>query len=352
MSFFSIKAAFFTYPSAFQNIGGGEIQLLKTKEYLEREGVTVDLFDLWKHRIEDYDLLHIFGSVKECLGLARTAKANKTAVLVSPVFWSDLRRALFADGSALERTGMALRHLTKVLCPFFPSSRRKLLSLADGILPNSEMERRQIARLFAIPLRKIHVVPNAVEASFAAAEIGAFRFRFGQDPFILSVGRIEPRKNQLNLIRAIRRMGRRLVLIGSAVSGTEAYDARCRLEGEGFTTFIPTLGHDDPLLASAYAACEIFVLPAWFETPGLAALEAALAGCRVAVTSGGSTREYFGEEVDYLNPADVADIQAAIQRALQRTSSSALRARVLENFTWKQTARKTLEVYQSVLRSQ
>ena len=38
--------------------------------------------------------------------------------------------------------------------------------------------------------------------------------------------------------------------------------------------------HDDPLLASAYAAARVFALPSWFETPGLAALEAALAGRR------------------------------------------------------------------------
>ncbi len=35
------------------------------------------------------------------------------------------------------------------------------------------------------------------------------------------------------------------------------------------------LDHDDPLLASAYAAARVFALPSWFETPGLAALEAA-----------------------------------------------------------------------------
>ena len=352
MSASSLKVAFFTYPSAFQNVGGGEIQLMKTKEYLEKEGVSVDFFDLWRHRVEDYSLIHIFGSVKECLGLAQTAKARKTAVVVSPVFWSDFRRAFFTDGSLTERAGLALRHLTKVLYPVFPSSRRKLLNLADAILPNSEMEKRQIARLFALPLDKIRAVPNAVDESFAFAKPDLFVSRFGREPFILSVGRIEPRKNQLNLIRAVRKMpGKRLILIGSPVSGLEAYDARCRREGKGFTQFIPALPHGDPLLASAYAACEVFALPGWFETPGLAALEAALTSAPLAVTSGGSTREYFEDLAEYLNPADPADISGKIFAAIKRGRSEPLRRRVLENFTWPQTARATLRAYDSVLSS-
>ena len=47
----------------------------------------------------------------------------------------------------------------------------------------------------------------------------------------------------------------------------------------------------------------MFALPSWFETPGLAALEAALAGCSVVITPFGSTREYFGDLVEYARPA-------------------------------------------------
>ena len=65
---------FYVYPSAFQNPGGGEILLLKTKQYLEELGVNVRLFDQWQHRFQSGDLLHVFGSVKEALGLMETAK--------------------------------------------------------------------------------------------------------------------------------------------------------------------------------------------------------------------------------------------------------------------------------------
>ena len=61
-------------------------------------------------------------------------------------------------------------------------------------------------------------------------------------------------------------------------------------------TWLGKLDHDDPLLASVYAAARVFALPSWFETPGLAAARRLrLAGVRpVAITPYGSTREYFG----------------------------------------------------------
>ena len=69
------------------------------------------------------------------------------------------------------------------------------------------------------------------------------------------------------------------------------------------------------MLASAYAAARVLALPSWFETPGLAALEAALAGCAVVVTPFGCTREYFGDRVEYARPDRPAEIGRAILRA-------------------------------------
>ena len=69
-----MRVVFYAYPSAFQNPGGGEIQLLKTKEALQRKGVEVKLFNQWQDSFDDFDILHVFGSVKDCLGLMHSAK--------------------------------------------------------------------------------------------------------------------------------------------------------------------------------------------------------------------------------------------------------------------------------------
>src|SRR5207237_9013780 len=117
------------------------------------------------------------------------------------------------------------------------------------------------------------------------------------------------------LIRAVRRLGRRLVLIGEAAPGYRAYAQECRRAGEDQVVWLGSLDHHDPLLASAYAAARVFALPSWFETPGLAALEAALAGCAVVVTPLGCAREYFGDRVEYVRPCGGAALARTIERA-------------------------------------
>ena len=344
------KVAFLTYPSAFQNIGGGEILLLKLKEYLEKGGVPVDLFDTWHARVESYDLLHVFGSVKDCLGLARVANARRVKVATTPILWADWRMALFNNEEFRDKLLFSLRYLTKVVWPHFPSSRRKLLTASDLIFPNSEMEKKQITRLFGIPQSKMKVIYNGVDVEFGRADAKLFTERYGRQPFILGVGRIEPRKNQLNLIRAVKKLGgQKLRLIGNVVSGHESYEAACRKEGDGFVDFVPAMKHEDPLFRSAYAACSLFAAPGWFETPGLAALEAALAGARVLVTSGGSTREYFGKYADYLDPADVKDIERKISLSLAKPKDPLLKEHVLQNFSWEAIAERTLACYKEIL---
>ncbi len=344
-----MKIAFFTYPAAFQNVGGGEVSLLKLKEYLEKEGVQADLFDTWRSKIEEYNFIHVFGSVKDCLGLVRVANARKVKVAISPLLWSDMRRAIYTDGPFSMKADLLIRHLVKALYPAFPSARRELLMRSDLIFPNSEIEKEHVARFFAIPLQKMKVLYNGVDIEFASARPDAFRERYGDEPFILGVGRIEPRKNQWNLIKAVKAIkGKKLVLIGSPVTGYEEYYQSCRKEGEGFTTFLSTIKHEDPVLRSAYAACELFVLQGWFETPGLVALEAALAGANVVATSGGSTKDYFKDHVEYLNPASPDDMKEKILKSMGKQNSN-LKNHVLDHFTWDKIAKSAISFYQEVL---
>lgn len=345
-----MKILFFVYPSAFQAPGGGEILLLKTKEALEKKGLTVELFNQWEDKLKDFDILHVFGSVKECLGVMQTAKALGVKIVLSPIFWSTLQRSLHEYGSVRKKLQMASQHIAKVTFPIAPSARRKMFLLTDALVPNSEAEANQIARLFLIDKNKMHIVYLAADERFAKAEGSEFTNRYGIKDFILSVGRIEPRKNQLNLIKALKGSGMRLVFIGDAISSYEEYHRECRRIADNNTMFINRLDHNSSLLSSAYAACSVFVLQGWFETPGLAALEAGLAGTRLAVTEAGSTREYFKDYVEYFNPANLRSIRNAIYKAFDRKKASDLKNHIMNNFLWSNAAEKNIKVYKDILK--
>lgn len=333
---------------AFQTPGGGENQLVQTGRHLEALGRRVRLFCPWTDRLSRASVLHLFGMSREGLELARRARAVGTPVVLSPICWFE-PAALWHLESSLPRKLAALASWGgRRLIPSIPGWRRELLGLCNRILPNSRAEARQLATLFGADPRRITVVPNGVRGRFALASPQPFRERFGSDDFVLFVGRIEPRKNPLELIRATRSLNVPLVIVGEAPPASAAYLGRCREEGGSAVRWLGGLSHEDPLLASAYAAARVFALPSWFETPGLAALEAALAGTGVVITPYGSTREYFGDRVVYARPNRRAEIARAVARCWSQGANPDLAGFVASQYLWPDVARRTAEVYDQV----
>lgn len=338
----------YAYPSAFQNPGGGETLLLKTKEYLEKMGVEIKLFNLWIDRFKEGDLLHVFGSVKEALGLMQSAKSKGVKIVISPIVWYNWQSALHIPYSLSERLMCSLRQTIKSVFPQAPSDRKKMMQLADIVLAGSHAEAWQIHRYFLIPKDFIHVIPYGADRCFDGASPDLFYERFGIRDFILTVGRVEPRKNQLNLIRAMREERHPLVVIGNLVSHHRNYYERCVRESYANVYFPGYLPIDSEELRSAYAACSVLVIATWFETPSLAALEAGLAGAKVVITREGSTREYFKDYVKYVNPASVRDIREKIEDAIQTPKTDVLQNYIRKNYLWEHMAEKTLQVYKSL----
>ncbi len=171
------------------------------------------------------------------------------------------------------------------------------------MLPNSRAEAGSCHASSAPTRRRIRVVPNGVEARFADADPGRFRADSATATFVLYVGRVEPRKNVLGLMRGPRPAGLPLVVLGDAAPGHEAYRAACRRRGGGFDAMaaggssMTTRCWPRPTRRRGSWRCR-----AGSRRPGLAALEGALAGRAVVVTPLGCTREYFGDRVVYARP--------------------------------------------------
>jgi glycosyltransferase involved in cell wall biosynthesis len=220
--------------------------------------------------------------------------------------------------------------------------------MSDRILPNSRAEARQLIALFGVDPQRIRVVPNGVLETYRCASPLLFQSVYGREDFVLFVGRVERRKNPLGLIRAVRNLGLRLVVIGAAPAEARGYLDQCRSEGGEAVTWLGARAHDDPLLASAYAAARVFALPSWFETPGLSALEAALAGTPVVITPLGSTREYFGDRAVYAHPGKSGEIAEAVGRQWSRGRDPRLASFIASHYLWPRVAQETAEVYDQV----
>jgi glycosyltransferase involved in cell wall biosynthesis len=156
------------------------------------------------------------------------------------------------------------------------------------------------------------------------------------------------RKNVLSLIKALGHIDYPAVIVGRIIAGS--YGAACVREAAKYKhiVIIEGLKNDSEMLASAYAAADTFVLPSLFETPGIAALEAGLAGAKVVITPHGGTREYFGDMAEYVDPHSVEAIRTGIMRALDRKKDNLLRDHIRKEFLWQHVSRKTAEVYKEI----
>jgi glycosyltransferase involved in cell wall biosynthesis len=334
--------------AAYQAPGGGEVQLVQTSRHLERLGWTVRPFVPWIDSLRDARLLHLFGMSPEGLSLARCARSYDVPVVLSPICWYE-PAALVSLASTPARSILALAAWTaRRACPRLPGWRTSLLHACDRVLPNSVAEAEQLVRLFGIDRRAIRIIPNGVEPRAGDST----QFRSGTIPsdFVLYAGRIEPRKNVLGLVVAARQAGLPLVTIGDPVPGHEGYAHACRDAGRDRVTWIPRLEHDDPRLAAAYAAARVFALPSWFETPGLAALEAGLAGTPLVITPLGCTREYFASYPAYAHPARPREISQGLSRAWELGRQPDLARWIGTRYLWAHVARQTAEVYHELER--
>lgn len=329
--------------------GGGETQLAATARALRSLEIDAHLWRPWEDRFDDIDVLHLFGSEPEHLPLVAAARARGVKVALSTIAWFDLASTWRQPGKVPVRVYRCAKHLLRAAAPSIPSWRRRLYHAVDVLLPNSNAEARQLMRHFGVPAAKIHSVPNAADVRFAAATLEPFIDRFQERGFVLYPGRIEPRKNQLGFLRAMRGSGLRIIVLGDAVPGEQRYLAACRAAADRSVRFLPAFKHDDPLLASAYAAAGCLALTSFFETPGLVALEAGLTGLPLVLTNRGCAREYFGKLARYVSPTRPGEIRAAVEAASNERRNPALARHVRDNFTWAATAEATLAAYEAML---
>ncbi len=258
---------------------------------------------------------------------------------------------------------------------YFTTTRRSQLRFTVGrtvkraacILTVSEFSRDAILRAYDLapekgsrhPQRRQSRVPRHRPRTRAKGRQGNL-LRF-EDPFILSVGDLQPRKNQIGLIAAFSKLlaecpqlKHHLVLTGKETWFTPKVRDAARACGFAsrihFTGFVTD--HD---LRELYNACECFAFPSFYEGFGLPILEAMACGRAVACSNTSAMPEVADGAGLLFDPHQTAEITRALKDILL---DSELRGRMerlglqrAAAFTWKKSARATLDVYKEVVNS-
>ncbi len=366
-----LRVLFSSRTTLFSTPGGDTIQLLKTAESLRLLGCEVTISVDLNHSLDGYDIVHLFNLTRpqETYHQARRATRRGIPVILSPIYVDyteadraargPLQRVIFRSisRSNAEYLKMAARSLTNgelnrgtaaILARGFRQAQRDLIQMTSVLLPNSQSEMARIRHDFPETVKsRSEVVPNAVDPTLFNPDISAAAPEFND--CILSVGRIERRKCQLQLVRALKGTNLRLVLVGKPGPNQIAYFEQIKREMDGSVTIVDHV--DQSNLRQYYAACKVHALVSWMETTGLSSLEAAAMGANIVITDKGDTRDYFGDLAYYCSPDSTDSIREALLRAHSAPRSNLLREKVLNNYTWTHTAQATFAVYRDVLGS-
>ena len=158
---------------------------------------------------------------------------------------------------------------------------------AAAVLAVSESERAQLEGL-GIGRSRIHVIPNPVDfEGQTAARASAFRKRYalGEQPVVLFLGKVTPRKRVDALVRAVAHLRRpdvNLVIAGNDMGAMASVKREVVRQGITARTTITGLLRGGERL-DALAAADVVVYPSSDEVFGLVAFEALLAGTPVVV---------------------------------------------------------------------
>lgn len=211
---------------------------------------------------------------------------------------------------------------------------------ADILLTVSEYSKEAISRIFEISREKICVTPNAVLSVDDNLAIPNVKKKFGLDKFILTVSRIEPRKNHLMLLKAFNDLnlaakGYKLVMVGVPdLKYKEFSDYYNKLEPlvKDAVVMKPV---PFPELVGLYQLASLFVFPSCAEGFGIPPLEALEYGCPVLCSHATAMAEFNFPKEWTFDPYDEGELKQKMSFLLQHRPNLEDEKEVLKKkFNW------------------
>lgn len=226
----------------------------------------------------------------------------------------------------------------------------------DANIANTAFTEAEFAHYPARYRRSLILIEHGVVPPSPRHDRATTRQRFGlpaNAPLVLTVGRPTPQKNQGVLIDALPQIDDAILVVAGAGSDETALTAAA--EALGVAKRVRFFGALDPAdVADLYGACDLFVFPSVWETFGLAAVEAAMAGMPLVVSDITVLREVVGQSGSstvFIPPFDRAAWVGAIRTGLTTPPDRAIRERFAQRLRQRYSPADMIERYVTLMRT-
>lgn len=343
-----MRVGILSYPMLFQREGGLQVQVRETVGALNQldAAMSAELVDPARQKLDDFDLIHVFSAYNGNFRVVESAVDLGVPVVLSPLVSPSWNRNTGFRARVADR--LAGRISSYNLQTSYAQTKRAL-QLADLVIALGEAEREAIVSGFLTDRSKIRVFPNGISRQFFTAKGELFRHRTGiVGPFVLTVGSISPYKNQLGLAHALEGCELPLVMIGPVAREQQEYLQQV-LESP-WVRWLGALDHEDPLLASAFAAASVVALPSQGEIFPLSVLEALATGTPVVMTEESALQlDGSGAMLRKVAWDDKAGQRDAITSLAMRPPERASVQAMVEQFTWQRVASQVAACYHELV---
>jgi glycosyltransferase involved in cell wall biosynthesis len=298
--------------------GGFEVQMVDAMRAVREAGIDIGPLDTWR-RDADFDVLHVWGLGEMHYPAVYWAKKSGKRVVMTAL--------LPALNTKTRLRNVATRMLGR------NQTLRELVSLIDLLVVVNESQAATAKQLFGVPEKKIVEIPNIVDDRYYDANEPSTAFDPTLRNYIICVGNVTPRKNQLRLAQAALAAGVPLLLIGGVLVGEEAYGSALRrlIAQRGSVCWLDQgLPTGSSELVAAYRGSIGFALVSHDETQPISALEAMVSRKPLLLSDRPWARQHLYRGAALADPHSLSSIQAGIELLRESTDRPQQPADTLE----------------------
>lgn len=365
-----MKIAFLARYDFYEKFGGDTNQVEKYKKHWEDSGHDVDII-ITKDFNKDYDVyivvnvdrfLETFYFLKE---LKKFNLLRKTFLLAIHHSYTDIE--YFEKNSRKGINGLLTNSLG-----FFGREKIKSIILS---LKKTEYLPWALA-LFFMPIRKIlkDINPQisfifialgekqSLESDYKlkanryiltrnGCDIESFERNESEEIDILISGRIEHRKNSLNIAKELSSLeNKKIVFVGGENNNNKKY---CK-DFKDFISKSPNMEYIGKVkpeeVKSLYLNSKLHISASWFEVSSLVDLEAYYYGCNIISSTNGYTREFLTENAVYIDPKETDQLKSKIIESEMKKRDLISRRDYIEKYhSWERNSKKLLDDINIVL---
>ena len=223
---------------------------------------------------------------------------------------------------------------------------------ADLLLTVSEYSRKEIKRHFKITEDRIYVTSNCVSMVNDKIGLTDVKAKYGLDKYILTVSRIEPRKNHQMLLKAflelqLYKLGYKLVIVGAMDLKNKTFSTlyKSMTDEEKESVLIFQASYLD--LVALYKQAALFVFPSFAEGFGIPPIEAVAYSCPALCSNQTAMAEFDFFHECFFSPYDIRELKNKIMYFIQNDVTQiceALQKEIVARYNWKNVGEKLYQL--------